>query len=148
MLEEEKQKRMKADQSATCIVHLAVDHGDGKREVALKLMKHKEQFDREIEVRATGQFSDQFVTGVIRSHNGEADEELAAELQRKGFQDTPYCIVMDTGSRSLADVIAKEHISGDWDKIRSLSAHIARALNQMHDKGLIHGDVKVSADCK
>jgi hypothetical protein len=129
-------------ESATCVVHLGVDHGDGGRAVALKFMKHRDQFLREIEVRQLGGFSDEFVMGIIRSHDGDADAAFMAELRRKGYQGTPYCIVMDAGSRSLSDVIVKEHLAGDWDKIRALCAHIARAVGHMHSKGYIHGDLK------
>jgi hypothetical protein len=129
-------------ESATCVVHLGVDHGDGARAVALKFMKHRDQFLREIEVRRLGAFSDQFVVGIVRSHDGDADPAFLAELRRKGLDGTPYCVVMDAGSRSLADVIVKEHLAGDWDKIRALCAHITRAVGHMHSKGYIHGDLK------
>ena len=129
-------------ESATCIVHLGVDHDDGDRTVALKLMRHREQFMREIEVRQQGGFSDQFVVGILRSHDGETDEAFMDELRRKGLGETPYCIVMDAGSRSLADIIAKERLAGDWDKIRALCVHVARAVGHMHSKGFIHGDLK------
>ncbi len=129
-------------ESATCVVHLGVDHDDGARAVALKFMKHRDQFLREMEVRRLGGFSDDFVMGILRSHDGDADPAFMAELRRKGYERTPYCIVMDAGSRSLADVIVKEHLVGDWDKIRALCAHIARAVGHMHSKGYIHGDLK------
>jgi serine/threonine protein kinase len=64
------------------------------------------------------------------------------ELCRKSLQDTRYCIVMVAGERSLADVMVKEHLQGDWGRIRSLCMSLARAVEHMHDRGFIHGDLK------
>ena len=129
-------------ESATCVVHLGADHDDGGRAVALKLMRHRDQFLREIEVRQQGGFADQFVVGILRTHSGDDDPDFLAEVRRKGFGQTPYCIVMEAGSRSLADVMVKEHLAGDWDRIRGLAAHITRAVGHMHSRGFIHGDLK------
>jgi hypothetical protein len=129
-------------ESATCVVHLGADRGDGGRAVALKLMRHRDQFLRELEVRRLGGFSDDYVMGVLRSHDGDADPAFMAELRRKGLAATPYCVVMDAGSRSLADVMVRERLVGDWDKIRGLCAHVARAVGHMHSKGYVHGDLK------
>ena len=121
-------------ESATCVVHLAADHDDGGRAVALKL--------REVEARREGGFSDRFVVGILRTHCGDDDPEFLAEVRRKGLGQTPYCIAMEAGARSLADIVVREHLAGDWERIRGLSAHIARAVGHMHERGFIHGDVK------
>jgi hypothetical protein len=52
--------------SATTIVHLAIDHSDGDRPVALKFMRNASEYQREIEARQKGDFSDEYVIGILR----------------------------------------------------------------------------------
>ena len=98
------------------MVHLAYDRSldDGiDRKVALKFMRHKEQFLRELEVRQGAKFSDEYVINVIRTIDGEEEfEKYGAEFINKGFDDYLYLIIMTAGDRSLAAVIASEHIAG------------------------------------
>jgi serine/threonine protein kinase len=130
-------------QSATCILHLAIDHEDNDRPVALKLMKLRENFLRETEARERGQFDEDYVVGIIRWHDGDIDEKYREEVRRKGFPIGKYCIVMDAGERNLNNIIEKERIAGvQWDQIRALTIQIARAVGHMHEKGYIHGDIK------
>lgn len=96
--------------SATCQLHLATDHGDGMRPVALKFMKHRDQFAREVEVRTKGQLDGAYVVSVLRCHDPDADVDYAVEVQRKGLSKYPYLVVMDAGERNLADVLNKVHI--------------------------------------
>ena len=111
-------------ESATCVVHLGLDHGDGGRPVALKFMRIRDAFERELEARREGGFAAEFVAGALRGHDADADPGFAAEVQRKGLGNTPYLVVMEAGARSLADIIVKEHLAGDWDRIRVLSGHV------------------------
>ena len=95
------------------MVHLAYDRSvddNTDRKVALKFMKHKEQFVRELEVRQGAAFSDEYVINVIRTIDGE--EEYETDFINKGFDDYRFLIVMTAGDRSLAAVIASEHIAG------------------------------------
>lgn len=114
-------------ESATCVVHLGVDHGDseGGRPVALKFMRLRGQFLRELDARREGGFGAEFVVGALRGHDGATDPEFLAEARRKGLGDTPFCVVMEAGSRSLADIVVKERLAGDWDRIRALSTQVA-----------------------
>jgi serine/threonine protein kinase len=79
---------------------------------------------------------------IIRNFIGDydADPSVRKEFQRKGFASVPYCIVMEAGERSLYDILYKEHITELAKK--SFSQQIAQALEHMHEKGFIHGDVK------
>jgi len=103
--------------SATCVVHLAVDHGapDPAR-VALKFMRDREQFEREISARQAG-FDDDFVINIEHTMDG-ATGPAAADFVNRGFGEYPYLVVMAAGDRSLADVIAKEHLAGqDFEQV-------------------------------
>ena len=108
--------------SETCTVHIAIDHLDGERRVALKFMKNRAEFGREISVRLKGQFDETYVVGILRFHgDDDDDDEIREEVRKKGFTESPYVIVMDAGERTLNDIITKEHIAGrDWEHIRSL----------------------------
>ena len=129
--------------SATCTLHLAIDHEDHMRPVALKFMQQRDQYQREIRVRSQGHLSDEFVVNLLRYHDPDEDPDFDMEVKRKGLEDFPYMIVMDAGERNLSDVLAKENIAGrDWDTIRSFSIQIAKCVAHLHDKGIIHGDIK------
>lgn len=129
--------------SDTCVVHLAIDHEDRKRAVALKFMCRRDQFDKEINVRAEGGFSAEYVVGILRIHDPDDDGLFGVEVSRKGFAQTPYCIVMEAGERSLLDILEKENIAGrDWSFIRSAALQIAKCLAHVHDRGMVHGDIK------
>jgi hypothetical protein len=130
--------------SPTCVVHLAVDHSlpEGEdRGVALKFMRQKEQFDREVQVRTSAAFDDAFVITIGRAIDGDVEE--TREFEAKGFSAYPYLIVMPAGDRSLADVVAKENIAGqDYDQIRMAMLQISQAVGHLHAKGYLHGDLK------
>ena len=114
-------------QSDTCTVHIAIDHNDYSRRVALKFMRYAEEFRREFDVRARGAFDEKYVVDIIRVHDPDEDEAYYVEAFRKGFEDSPYLVVMEAGERSLNDIITKEHIAGkDWDLIRTLCRQVLR----------------------
>ena len=126
-------------------MHLAVDHEseDDDKMVAMKFMKERAQFLREVRVRALGNFSEVHVMGGIRVHDCDEDPDFRDEAVAKGFVDFPYCFVMHVGERNLGDVMVKEHLAGrDWDQIRMITCQIASAVGHMHFNGFIHGDLK------
>jgi serine/threonine protein kinase len=130
-------------QSATCVVHLAFDHMDNNRAVALKFMRFREHFQREIYVRNRGGLDNKFVVGILRYHDPDDDEAFRQETTTKDFADTPYCIVMEMGDRNLYDMLSKENIAGrDWYTIRAIAGQICKCIAHMHNKGFIHGDLK------
>jgi serine/threonine protein kinase len=121
---------------------LAIDHSDEDRPVALKFMRNASEYQREIEARQKGDFSDEYVIGILRSHSADEDPAFAAALARKDLEDLPYCIVMKAGERTLADIISREHICGSVEQTRSICAEIAKAVGYMHSRGYMHGDLK------
>lgn len=111
--------------------------------VAMKFMKERAQFLREVRVRAQGNFSEVHVMGGIRVHDCDEDPDFRDEAVAKGFVDFPYCFVMHVGERNLGDVMVKEHLAGrDWGQIRMITWQIASAVGHMHHNGFIHGDLK------
>ena len=92
-------------------------------------MWHHDQFERELEVRRLGGFGAAFVVGALRSHDADADAGFRADLRRKGLAATPYCVVMDAGSRSLADVLVLSlSLSLSLSLFRALSLSLSLSL--------------------
>ena len=61
----------------------------------------------------------------------------------KGYSEYPYCVVMDVAEHNLKKVIDQQNICAkEWDDIRSIVRQLAIALEHVHSKGFIHGDIK------
>ena len=157
-------------QSATCKVLLALDHSAGEREekelkegeanastaprkVALKFMRDKEQWRRELEARSGGAgggeaaLNPAFVVGVIRAHDGPADPNFCLDLHARQLGDYPFVLAMPRADRSLADVLKHEHLAPSpdevhWDEVRHIAVDVAAAVAHLHGRRIIHGDVK------
>ena len=129
--------------SATCVVRIGKDHQDGGRNIALKFICNRDHFERERAVRHNCLFDDKYVISTLRFHNGDDEQErmFGDEAATKGYYR--YCLVMPAAERNLGNVIVHEHIAGrDWDMLRLISKQLIEALNYVHEKGYIHGDVK------
>ena len=157
--------------SLTCVVRFAYDHGnpdkrrprpssvgtnrlavagveksvrgESSRRVALKFMKHRDQFFCELETRKMGNFDEDVVVNVKMDLNGDTDEKFRADAALKGYSQYPYCLVMDAADGNLQRKVAQQHIAGkDWDKIRYIVLNLVNGLRHMHMRGYVHGDLK------
>ena len=151
-----------AHQSQNSIVRLAIDHGHlfedtklGKEKkagsqakasevpVALKFMKYREQYDREVQLRASIAFNPKFVIPVLCSHDSDADPAYKKETVDKGLAAYPYLITMAAAERDLLGSIQHEFFSGvDFTRVKIYAKQILEALEHIHSEGLLHGDVK------
>lgn len=134
-----------AHQSATCIVKLATDMSDSKhtKKVALKIMKNLDQYKREIYVRTTGNFNAHRVLGILHSYSIDESPLFREALTEYNLQDYPYCIVMEAADRNLKSVIDHERIAGqNWSEIQKITQQIVIALDHVHEREFIHGDIK------
>jgi hypothetical protein len=143
-----------AHKSSTCAVvfaddHTTIDGVDGASRVALKFMKNKEQFDRELTSRkelSDDDITSRSVVGVIRGHS--ADNEAAfvnstKEYRQGDFAEFKFLLVMPLGDRNLLDAINAEHFAGeDMDQVRSIMKKLGEALLFMEENQLVHGDFK------
>jgi serine/threonine protein kinase len=132
----------KIHDSATCQVRFAVHHQDDKKiPVALKFMKEKTQFDRELEGRKM-KLDSRFVVEVMDHHDSV---DLQEEAQRRGLYC--LCLVMPRGDRTLLDVLKHEHLAPNpdevhWAEVAAIAKQLLEALQHLHDKELMHGDLK------
>ena len=129
--------------SATCVVRIAKDHKDDGRSVALKFICNRDHFEREKAVRHDCPFDDKYVISTLQFHDGDDEKEkmFGEEAERRGYYR--YCLVMPAAERNLGNVLVHEHIAGrDWDMLKLISKQLIEALNHVHEKGYIHGDVK------
>lgn len=128
--------------SDQCIVQMAVDHQQlSDPIVALKFMRNKSSFLREVNARRLGQLDVEFVVEVLETYDSDSNSEYCAEAKGRG--KFPYCLVMKAGDRNLAAVLLHEHIAGrDWPLLKLFANQITCAVKHLHDKGWVHGDLK------
>ncbi|GBG34717.1 Protein kinase, putative [Hondaea fermentalgiana] len=122
-------------ESKTCAVHFATDILTNEA-VALKIMRKKDQYDREIVARTAGHGGDANLKGclpLLHRNDPKFAECLNDEL----------CLVMKRGSRSLFEAINTERFAGrDLQKIRTIAYKVVSAVHELHQSGRIHGDIK------
>lgn len=105
---------------------------------------------REQDIRANADFGEQYVIDILRCHDSDVDEEFKRELMRRSssgqdgqdYQAYPYLVVMPAADKNLQVIIASERVAHDWPRVKLITTHIAEALQVMHMKNTIHGDVK------
>lgn len=127
-------------QSRTSIILFAIDHWDNQRPVALKMMRHVEQLEKEVKTRQQAHFNDTYVVNVSRYYSADHDNLYLIALKKWNLTDYPYCIVMPKGERDVGEILAKENI--DLDSIRVVARQIALCLQHIHQIGYVHGDIK------
>ena len=131
--------------SHTCVIHTAVDHStDSKKQVALKFTKNKEAFLNELSIRREAKFESQYVIDILVNYNSDDDEEFKKCIIRKKFADYPYLIVMPLADRNLNEIVTNGELLDHTDMhfVRNSIVDIARCLNHIHSKNVIHGDLK------
>eukprot|EP00516_Mucochytrium_quahogii_P000226 CAMPEP_0203762150 /NCGR_PEP_ID=MMETSP0098-20131031/15094_1 /ASSEMBLY_ACC=CAM_ASM_000208 /TAXON_ID=96639 /ORGANISM=" , Strain NY0313808BC1" /LENGTH=1387 /DNA_ID=CAMNT_0050656443 /DNA_START=685 /DNA_END=4848 /DNA_ORIENTATION=+ len=115
--------------------------------VALKLMKFRRDFEREIIAR-----------GVRPAQDCDGEDNLVMDGEGKtSFAQTNFrfvlplreiftvekCLVMDRAERSLFDVINTEQVASlDILKIQSIAKSLANGIYEIYKSGFIHADVK------
>lgn len=132
-----------ANSSTSKILDSGRSESSENSRVAVKFMSSKSHFTRELETRKANNLSSDMVINIIASFSADEDLLFARELDRHALQEYRYCVVMPAADKNLAIINLTEHfVANDWVQIRSLFTQLATCLDHLHDRQLIHGDVK------
>ena len=141
--------------------------GDGPRKVVIKLMKDKVQWQREMTSRnwkwdpATNKYmlSQNNVTldpqYVVQALDAPTQAEVATAVSESrilqdlaekymgkvSIKEYVYPVVMDAANRNLAQIYLQERPG--LDALRVLARQIFEAVQHLHSRKLMHGDLKV-----
>ncbi|KAH9077979.1 serine/threonine protein kinase [Aphanomyces euteiches] len=113
----------------------------GKLKVAMKFMRNADEHEREIKTRQG--LHGQYVLGLLPMLPQETFQANVTQLTLHGgvaMADYPNVLVMPAADRSLEDIFLKERPNDN--QIRSMLHQVAEALQHLHDKGIVHGDLK------
>jgi ankyrin repeat protein/serine/threonine protein kinase len=126
-------------ESTNCILFLARDIETNKK-VAIKLMNSEANWKREL--RARDRLDQAFVIPIIATVNSDEDKLLRPELERRGYADYKYCIIMPAARKNLYQILGAENLSHKETEIRRLFEDLVLCVEHVHTRGLIHGDIK------
>ena len=145
--------------SKTCFVYRAWDEKDldvagAPKRVALKLMRIKEQWRRELDIRAID-FGPNSVVEVVKVFPASdeavnAPEEVTIDIQissnnamTKDQAEQLFCLVMPLADRNMFVALKQERWAGkDFVEVRHNFHQIVQAVGQLHQKGVLHADLK------
>jgi serine/threonine protein kinase len=128
--------------SDSTLVHLAIDHGADEANVALKFIRHKINYLREVIVREEMEFDPTYVVNILKHYNAEEDQLYREQIHRRRLDGYPYCIVMPAAGKNLSTILLSERIAGrDWVQIKSLTIQIAQCIEHIASFGVTHGDL-------
>ena len=147
--------------SATCFVFKAIDEHTIDTEtslpmkVALKLMRLKDQFQREISTRDKG-FNQEHVMHILQTHpqvgsstlDSWPDEVVDVEADATGQltktnAEKFYLLVMPLADRNLFVALKQERWAGkNMEEVRHVFVQLVHCVEHMHEKGVLHADLK------
>ena len=147
--------------SATCFVFKAVDEHTIDKEtgqpikVALKLMRLKDQFQREISTRDK-EFNLEYVMHILQTHpqvgsstfDSWPDEVVDVEADATGQltktnAEKFYLLVMPLADRNLFVALKQERWAGkNMEEVRHVFVQLVHCVEHMHEKGVLHADLK------
>ena len=146
------------------------EHGNPQR-VALKFMRVKKQFLLELSARLKG-FDPEYIVEVLRTHPTVADSndpdcladwpEVISDVSESGATDDGeqrsvgvplplnkasaekmFCLVMPLADRNMFVSLKQERYAGrDMEQVRHVFLQLVRAVHHLHEKGILHGDIK------
>ena len=147
--------------SATCCVFKAIDGQTIDKEtnqpikVALKLMRSKDQFQREHSARNKG-FNYDYVMQILQTHpevgsstfDNWPDEVVDVEADATGQltkanAEKFYLLVMPLADRNLFVALKQERWAGkNMEEVRHVFVQLTHCVKHMHEKGVLHADLK------
>ncbi|KAF0688910.1 hypothetical protein As57867_019496, partial [Aphanomyces stellatus] len=122
-------------------LRFCAQHCGKKLKVAMKFMKNADEYKREIDTRDG--LDDTFVLSFLPTIDQAIFQANLKTLKIHGgypMTEYPYVMVMPAADRSLEDIYLKER-PGENER-RILLQQVAEGLQHLHDKGLVHVDLK------
>lgn len=119
--------------------------------VALKFMRKRIQYERELTRRIERQLDKRFVVRIVANYDEKNTKGLATELgavlrahlsSSESVEDYIHVVVMPFADRTLERIFRKER--PDIPAIRRLAREVGEAVAHLHSKGIVHGDLKLS----
>lgn len=119
-------------------VNVATSH------VALKFMRNRDQFLREVGLRSRYQLSEDHVVQAVCSYDADNDPAFRQEIEKWGFSEKyQYLVVMPAADRHLQAVLFHENIAATkWEEIVRIMKSVTRSVGYLHDLGILHADIK------
>ena len=147
--------------SATCFVYKAIDEKTIDNEtqqpmkVALKLMKKKSEFLREISARDKG-FRSELIMNILHVYPeigssiyfNQPDEIIDVEADATGQltktnAEKLFLLVMPLADRNLFVALKQERWAGkNMEEVQHVFTQLVHCVEHMHEKGVLHGDLK------
>ncbi|KAK1741600.1 inorganic phosphate transporter [Skeletonema marinoi] len=126
--------------------------GDGPREVVIKLMQSKDHWERECNARKDYELESKYVVSALPNipsedaiakavRDGEGGLDIIREKYLDNIELGIYAIVMDAGDRNLSQMFNQEQPT--LDTMRDKLREVFKAVQHMHEKNLMHGDIKM-----
>ena len=101
--------------------------------------------EREKAVRKQQDLDAHFVVDTLQTFdsNDDADfcDALAKEVSRKDLEGYKFALVMEAADRNLQEIFVKER--PDAYKTRALMHDVGLALRHLHEREIMHGDLKM-----
>ena len=147
--------------SATCFVYKAVDEKTIDSEtqqpmkVALKFMKKKSEFLREISARDK-RFRSELVMNILHVHPEigspvyfkqpdeitDVDADATGQLTKTNAEKL-FLLVMPLADRNLFVALKQERWAGkNMEEVKHVFTQLVHCVEHMHEKGVLHGDIK------
>ena len=84
-----------------------------------------------------------FVVPILRVHHPDVDASVRAELASRQLDSHPFVLVLPAADRALNAIIDHEREMAGWmEEARLVARQLGSALAYLHERGIVHGDVK------
>eukprot|EP00985_Skeletonema_marinoi_P019751 scaffold11434_cov115-Skeletonema_marinoi.AAC.6 len=126
--------------------------GDGPREVVIKLMQSKNDWERECSARKKYELESKYVVSALPKippeyaiakavMDGEGGLNIIKEKYLDNIAPGIYAIVMNAAERNLLQMLNQEQPK--LDTMKAMLRQVFEAVQHMHEKNLMHGDIKM-----
>lgn len=126
---------------------------DGPRDVVIKLIQNKDQWERECNVRMEYNLDPKYVVSALSNLPSEDAIADAVERGEGGLEDIvakffggnrpgKHAVIMKAANRNLQQIFHQE--KSEIDDARVMLKQVFEAVKHLHEKKLMHGDLKMS----